>query len=321
MRISLPRRPLLVVGACAVLVALAALLFSAGGSRTRSSSEMSIGVPGGGAVPQAAASAAVNPGGAGAAGSGKGSVVAGTTAMQSKDFVRSAVLQLQVADVDSAAAAVIARAEGAGGQLQSDDRSGTDGARSADVIVQVLPARLAGLVDDMSGLGKELDRSIRGDDVTAAHADINARVSALQTSVERLTNFLSHSGSITDLVTLESQLSSRQAELNSTVAQQKALEGEIALSTLTVRLSERPLPVPVRVTHGPAGFASALARGWHVVTVGWRWTVAALGYTLPGLGAALVIATAAAVFWRLVGRRFRGGPLRRSVSASSEATP
>ena len=98
-------------------------------------------------------------------------------------------------------------------------------------------AALSGLMDKVVALGHENSRTDHGDDVTAQVADVGARVRELQISVGRLQDFLRHSGSIGDLVSLESQLTQRQSELDSTLSQQRALADQVDLATLTVDLS------------------------------------------------------------------------------------
>lgn len=211
---------------------------------------------------------------------------AGTLA--SRDVVRTATLDLRTADVDRAANALVRLASGNQGRVDRDQRATTNGRRTAEVVLRVPPQALEAVIRDVDSLGTEVNRSVRGEDVTASKADIGARVSTLTASVKRLQGFLAHSGSITDLVSLESQLTEREGDLESMQAQQRALSDQIALATLTVDLATRG--TPVSAAGGPAGFGSALAGGWHALVLTVRWILAGLGYLAP---IALVIALAA----------------------------
>jgi hypothetical protein len=213
-----------------------------------------------------------------------------STPLQQKDFVRTAAIQLRVADVDQAADAILARAARVSGQVQSDRRTTDGDRRNASLVLRLPPDRLDEMLTATVKLGKELDRTLTGEDVTAAHADIKAQVAALRTSVGRLRDFLKHSGSISALVSLEGQLSKRESELESTVAQQAALENQIALSTLTIQLvGPEPQPAKKRSGHGPSGFGTAIIGGWHGVVVSLRWVAAGLGYILPFVPLALLV--------------------------------
>ncbi|MGX7680774.1 DUF4349 domain-containing protein [Jatrophihabitans sp. DSM 45814] len=229
---------------------------------------------GGGATPEVAPSAAM---GAPA----KVPAKAGTP-LQQEDFVRTAAVDVQVQDVDHAAGMILAAAARVTAQVSGDQRSSSGDERNATLVLRVPPARLDGLIAYAVTVGKELDRTVNGEDVTAAHADVNARVKELTISVGRLQNFLKDSGSIGDLVALESQLTQREAELASTVAQQRALENQIAIATLTIQLKGKAV-APIIAGHNPSGFATAIGNGWHGLTVGFRWIAAVLGYALPFL--------------------------------------
>ena len=217
---------------------------------------------------------------------------------QSRDYVRTASLAMRVHDVDSAAADVLSLAAAASARVDGDTRSGEGADRQARIVVRVTPDRLSGLIVSVDHLGRELDRTDNGTDVTATRADINARTQALQTSIGRLTELLRHSGSITDLVTLEDDLTQRESALESMQAQQRSLADQIALSTLTVQLTRDPNPPMPAVVHarsGPAGFGTALVRGARGLLLALRWLSALAGYLLPfaavlGVGIAGVLA-------------------------------
>jgi Domain of unknown function (DUF4349) len=220
-----------------------------------------------------------------------------TTALQQRAIVRTGTVELQVADVDKAANAIDRLALAAGGRVDGDNRDQSGQARTAQLIVRVQPGVLDRLIGQVVALGTERSRSIKGEDVTASRADIDARVKALATSVGRLRQLLAHSGTVADLVSLEGQLTAREAELESTTAQQRALADQIALATLTVQLRSTAAPVQHRAS-GPSGFGSALAGGWRGLVLTVRWLLAILGYVLPiALPLALVTA-GGVVLWR-----------------------
>src|SRR5205823_6107705 len=101
-------------------------------------------------------------------------------------------------------------ATAAGGRVDQDTRSGT-----AHVVLRVPANRLDATLAQLAALGDETARQVQGDDVTAQTADIGARVQALQTSVDRLRTLVATSGSLADLLAVETQLTGRQAELES----------------------------------------------------------------------------------------------------------
>jgi len=204
-------------------------------------------------------------------------------ALQQRDIIRTATLAMTVPDVDQAADAAVADTKAAGGRADTDDRSsaGQDG-RQAHLVLRVPVAGLDGLRDKVIALGHETSRTEQGSDVTTQVADVNARITELQISVGRLQDFLKHSGSITELVALESQLTQRQSELQSTIAQQQALADQVSLATLTVDLSRTPAGIAGHTRQLP-GFSGAIRASWHALLFTGRLAVAGLGYLTPFL--------------------------------------
>lgn len=285
-----------------VLLGMGGLGACTGGSSSKSSTafdaqaDSATSAAGGGAQAapaSAAASAAAAP-----------SAAAAAKTQVARAVIRTASMSVIAKDVDAAADRVSKLAVEQGGRVDADDRSGADAQRTATLVVRVLPARLETAMTLAAAQGKEDDRSLKAQDVTQRTVDIDARVKALTTSVTRLRVLMSHSANVGDLLGVETQLSTREAELQSLKAQQTSLAGQVALASLTVNLRAVPTP-PVKARTGvhPTTFTSAFGSGVHAVAVGFRLVAAGLGYALPVL---LPLALLAAVAWRL--RRHRSAP-------------
>ena len=171
-------------------------------------------------------------------------------------------MAVTVTDVDRAANSALSATAAADGRTDRDDRSDDGNGRHAELVLRVPPAKLDSLISTIGRLGHEDSRSVQGQDVTASQADVTARVQALTISVGRLQDFLRHSGSIADLVSLESQLTQRESDLQSTVAQQHALSDQVDLASLTVELSSAPRPAGTGDS-APAGFGTAVLHAVH----------------------------------------------------------
>ncbi len=283
-------------------ITLVALIIAGCSANRSSNSDAAIGKPRAAAAGSAARPGA--PGGASAAPQASGGAAKTSTPLQQRDIVRTATVTLHTRNVDRAADSIAALAEPVGGRVDGDDRNSSDHTRTATLVLRVPPDTLNRIISKVDALGSETSRSVHGEDVTARKADISARAAALQTSVDRLRGFLSHSGSITSLVSLESQLTQRESELESMQAQQRALGDEITLATLTVRLSTTPKHVPPK-TPNQAGLGSAFASGWDALVTAARWLVKIVGYSLPITAVALLIGGAFTLLWR---RRQRHSP-------------
>ena len=184
------------------------------------------------------------------------------------------------------------------------------------ITVRVPAGGLQSLVDQLSGLGEVTASTINRQDVTEVTLDLEARVEAAQTSVDRLTQLMTQAGSLADLIAAESALAERQATLESYQQQLKYYDEQIAMSTLTVTLSE---PVQT-VEANPAGFGDGLAAGWNGLVATLNGIVIAIGFLIPWI---VVVAIVGLIVWGIVRlvrrRRTRQESLRSVDSSASEA--
>ena len=255
----------------------------------------------------------------GSAGSGAGKTA--TDAGSSREIVATASLALTVDDPAAMTNRVAELATGAGGYIESmsvngaTSSTGSDDAQympyGSDTWVQVrVPAdQLEAVLGEASGLGKVTSSSVNRSDVTDLAVDLRARISAAQTSVDRLTQLMAQATSTADLIAAESALAERQATLESEQQQLTALESQVALSTLTVTLTKTPSAVAA----DPAGFGDGLAAGWNGLVATVNGIVVGLGFLLPWLVVAAVVLL---VVWSI--RRVRRA---RGAARPSDAGP
>ncbi|WP_345750532.1 DUF4349 domain-containing protein [Microbacterium rhizophilus] len=158
------------------------------------------------------------------------------------------------------------------------------------VSIRVPSAELDPFMDALDDVGEVASSRVGTQDVTSQAVDLRARIDAARASVDRLTELLEESGSVGDLVQVESTLSQRQSELESLERQLESLEGQVAMSTLSVSLLREPPPVEP----DPAGFGDGLETGWNGLLAVLNGLVIALGFVLPW---AAVLAVAWLVVW------------------------
>jgi hypothetical protein len=161
------------------------------------------------------------------------------------------------------------------------------------ITVRVPADGLQSLVDQLSGLGEVTASSINRQDVTEVTLDLQARVDAAQASVDRLTELMAQAGSLTDLIAAESALAERQATLESYQQQLEYYDEQVAMSTLTVTLTE-----PIQTVEAdPAGFSDGLAAGWNGLVATLNGIVIAIGFLIPWL---VVLGVAGLIVWGIV---------------------
>lgn len=213
-----------------------------------------------------------------------------------RSLVRSAQLTLEVEDPARAVQGVRTAAAAAGGTI-TQEQSGPSGGW---VVMRVPAEVLDRTVDDVARLGTVADRSASVEDATEEVVDLDARVASQQASVARVRALLAQATSIGDVVAIESELSRREADLDSLTGRLAALRDQVALSTLTVDLRGPGTPVVGPVE--PVGFGGGLAAGWEGLQAVARGTGAVVGFLLPFVPVLLVLAGAVWAVRRVRGR-------------------
>jgi hypothetical protein len=195
-------------------------------------------------------------------------------------IVYNGTMTVRVPDVDTAAAQLAGFATGSGGYVSGDQRSSDANRSSATLTVRVPVDRFYGTVNQIGGLGKEQNRQISAEDVTAKLVDLTSRLKTQQASVDRIRALMTQAKSITDVTTLESELSRREADLESMQAQQRDLTNLSTLSTITVTLlrTDAPAATPKKPD---SGFMAGLKSGWHAFANSLKALLTALGTVLP----------------------------------------
>ncbi|MDQ1128365.1 DUF4349 domain-containing protein [Microbacterium sp. SORGH_AS_0888] len=222
-----------------------------------------------------------------------------------REIVASGAVTLAVDDPTAMVAPLSTIVTELGGYVESsttDTGPTAAGSRPANASLQArVPAdALQALLDRLATLGDVTSSQVTRADVTDQAADLRARRDAAQTSVTRLTQLMSQAGSVADLLTAEKALAERQAELESLEQQLAALEGQVAMSTLSVTLTARAPAVEPE----PGGFLDGLATGWHGFLVTVNGVVVGLGFLLPWI---LLAGLVAGVVWGVRRLRRRRG--------------
>ncbi|MGW3468290.1 DUF4349 domain-containing protein [Saccharopolyspora sp. NPDC000995] len=208
-----------------------------------------------------------------------------------REVIRTAELHLEVDDVERVGAEARRRSEGAGGYLQQEDayRSGTT------MTVRVPAERLDQVLGELSGLGRVTARSQQTQDVTDQLVDTRSRIDSQHASVQRLRVLMDRAATVDEIVSIESELTSRETELDSLQRRAAALSGQVELATVTVRL-ERPNAVAADDT----GFLAGLFGGWRTLSSIGAFLLTSFAAILPFAAVLAIPGTAA---WLLRRRR------------------
>ncbi|MFB8399415.1 DUF4349 domain-containing protein [Streptomyces yangpuensis] len=272
---------------------------------------------------EGAAGAAAAPAPAGSAGSS--AAKDGAPVAVRPNVIRTATLGIETTDVQKTLAAARTAADGAGGYVGNEStKRGENGRMTSTVTLRVPGERYDSVLAAMEGSGKLLHRKVDAQDVTEKVADIGSRVSSQQASVARVREMMGKASALSEVVMLEGELSRRQSDLESLLAQQTALKDQTSMGTITLEVSE---PAPAEEKEKEPTFLGALSGGWEVFTKILRYLMVAVGALLPFLLTASVVALLVRAYRRWRPARPKTGltpkrvavPAQRAVAADTEA--
>ncbi|MCX5330714.1 DUF4349 domain-containing protein [Streptomyces sp. NBC_00140] len=250
-----------------------------------------------------------------AAGGGKQATTA--PELPTSHIIRTAELTVQVKNVPKALEAARTATVNAGGYVGKEstfrDKEGTE---ETQVTLRVPADRYEEVLVELEGSGKLLERTAKAQDVTEQVVDVESRIKTQRASVARIRELMDQATKLSDVVTLEGELSTRQADLEALLARQASLKDRTSLATITLSLSEKPV---VKATEDDdPGVLDALAGGWGAFVSMLRWIVVALAAVLPF---AAVLALILLVWLRWVRPRLPRRPAPAGASSTLGPLP
>ena len=208
------------------------------------------------------------------------------------DVITTGYLSMTVENPSTVADEITEVIVASGGRVASrSDYTPVDfGQPSAYLDVRIPSSDLETTVASITGLGDVQEISVNTVDVSLQKVDLDARIEVLDTAIERLTTLLASAETTADLITIESALAERQAELDSLQSQRDYLSDQTLFATLSITLITPADATP----SDPDGFFDGLVRGWESVLAFFAGTIVWAGILVPwiGLGAAVI-----AVLW------------------------
>ncbi|MFJ1597598.1 DUF4349 domain-containing protein [Streptomyces sp. NPDC088261] len=235
----------------------------------------------------------------------------GDTVPAMTHVIRTARLAVEVKNATKALATARSVALGAGGVVEKESTERIeDDHVSTTVVLRVPQESYDRVLRELAGTGKLLSRTADAKDVTDKVVDVDSRVASQRVSVARVRELMDRATKLSDVVTLEGELSRRQADLESLLAQRASLKDRTTLATVTLDLTETPVEEKDGSDDGPT-FVDALGGGWDALVATLRWIAVAIGAVAPFAAVLGVLY----LLWRPVRARLR----RRSAPATVPA--
>ncbi len=187
---------------------------------------------------------------------------------------------LDVADVLQQITVIVAASRGEiANETTTTDKKGNQVYSQLELRVPV--AKFDSTLDEITGLSVFATKTRSSEDVTTQVVDVRSRVRTAEDSLASLQRLFVRATELGEIITLERELSQRQADLESLLAQQRTLAQQTEMSTITVTVSRTSVPKPKPQDDDRAGFVSGLKQGWDAFTTFVVGTGHAIGVALP----------------------------------------
>ena len=203
-----------------------------------------------------------------------------------RSIISTATLRVRVDDRARAADRVRTIVDAAKGVVFSSEAD-LVGHADTTLTLKVPPARFEPVLASLAKLGTPLERRTSSEDVTEQVVDLEGRLKTAQASAVRLRGLLADASDVQGIVAIESELSTREAEVESLEGRLRVISAQVDLATIEVHLTERGVP---EVSDDIPGFMQGLRHGWIAFRNTLSGIVTVLGFVLPFLGVLLPFA-------------------------------
>ncbi|MFL6240111.1 MAG: DUF4349 domain-containing protein [Actinomycetes bacterium] len=206
-----------------------------------------------------------------------------TTVLTGHDLVLTATVSVRAADVAAATRRTEQLVAAAHGFL-ADEQLNTDPAHpnadTATLTVRVPQASYDATISTLERLGTRVSEQRSSEDVTDQVVDTSSRLSTAKASIGRVRTLLDRANSLGQVIQLESELSKREADIESLERRIATLRKQVALATIDVTFSRTAKSVAA-TRHQESGFVGGIVSGWHAFTRTVSALLRAVGAVLP----------------------------------------
>lgn len=238
--------------------------------------------------------------------SGSGSTVA-KGEIRDRSIIRVGRMRIRVTDVRAATGKASALVGGTDGYVESEQSVADDDGKttSSQVVLRVEVDDFQRVAGELRKFGKVLADQSDTTDVTEEIVDVESRIESQEDSIARMRALLGSAKTVGEVIQVESELSVRQAELESLQGRYAVLSSQTSLSTITVDFERKEKPEDKPEKEDESGFLWGLGQGWDALLGAGSALLTVVGVVLPF---AVIITIIGVPSWVLLRNRLRRRP-------------
>jgi len=169
-----------------------------------------------------------------------------TQVIDDRKIIRTGSMEFEVDRFDTAQVQITKIVGELGGFVGATDSTKLpNGKVHGSISVRVPPERLDTLVLSLRALGDLKSQQITAADITKEYTDLESELTADRAMQERLLDLIHNGkGSVKELLAAENELGVWRTKIEKAEGMIRYYNGQVALSTLSITLSERDIPTP-----------------------------------------------------------------------------
>ncbi len=214
-----------------------------------------------------------------------------------QQFIRTGSVSMTSNNTIETVAGITALVEQFNGSISQEEIRTIEDNDYANMTVRIPDSDLEEFVEKVRTLGETTAFSVSEIDVTLTITDLDARINALNVTINKLLELQEQAATVTDLVAVEAELATRTAERDSLVAQRAVVQDQVAESTVYIDIS----PDLVKSTSSP-DFIGGIESGWQALTNMAAGAVTLIGFLIPIVIALVIVIGLLVIVTRLVKR-------------------
>ena len=174
------------------------------------------------------------------------SAVPATQPVDDRKIIRTGTMEFEVDRFDTAQMQITKIVNELGGFVgATDSQKLPNGKVRGSISIRVAPERLDTLVLSLRALGDLKSQQITAADITKEYTDLESELAADRAMQDRLLELINGGkGSIKDLLAAENELGTWRGKIEKAEGMIRYYNGQVALSTLSITLSERDIQTP-----------------------------------------------------------------------------
>ena len=215
------------------------------------------------------------------------------------DVVRNGTFSLEVADVEASLTELTGIVKSQGGYVSSSYRYADTSTPYLTVTFRVPAASFDAAVLALRAEGTVLSEQISTYEVTMQLVDLEARLRNLRASETALLELMTQATTVADVLAVQTQLTSIRSDIESYDAQRTALADQVAMTTISVTISEAGTSIGDATSGFDLGKEITLAVA-NLISVGRTLIIAAINLLIVVLPIAIVGALAGGLLGRTI---------------------